>query len=716
MTRIKSILLNLIFFLNVLLVFFWVFESKLTHLPTWLQVAGRLHPMVLHFPIALLIVTVLFEWMGRNHVADASWNEKVELLISVAAFSATITAIFGLLLFHSGDYISGPDLLWHKRIGIITALLAGILVWLRNKQRTVYWVTFLVGIFTVVIAGHLGASVTHGEGFITAPLKEKKDKIKNIDEAVVFPDFIQPILNEKCIGCHNPNKSKGDLLLTTRENILKGGKDGKVIVVGNPDSSLLYRYLVLPMLDDKHMPPEGKPQLETSELRLLYWWILSGATFDKKFAELKPVDSIRSIAKTLYGISSPLEELKIPFASEKTIAKLNNIQRGVRQISLDQPYIDVFLANRKDLKQSDLEQLSDVKDQIISVDLSNSSLNDDLVKIIAGFPHIQKLFIENTDVSDKGIQTLAGLKYLEYLNISRTNVSEKALPSLQNFPSLRRVYFYETNIPVADLKAYQQSRMGLTIGYTPDLSTDTAFRGRLTDPTVKIDSNIFLNYASIDMSYRLKSVQIRYTLNGKDPDSSSILYEKPLQVDSNCVVKVRATRSGWINSPVQTFKMKKAKYKFADAHLAKEPDKKYIARMDTTLIDLQEGTESFSDGKYLGYYGDDMEAKLDLGAEQKISKISLGYIIDHGSFVMSPKMVEVWGSNKEGVPMKKLGTVITEDLKMRKDPAKAYASCKFSPQKLRWIEVRAINMGKLPKWHPSKGSKSWIFLDEVFAE
>ena len=716
MTRIKSILLNIIFFLNVLLVFFWIFESKLTHLPTWLQVAGRLHPMVLHFPIALLIVTVLFEWMGRKHEGELSWNEKIELLITIAAFSATVTAIFGLLLFHSGDYISGPDLLWHKRIGIITALLAGVLVWLRNKQRIVYWVTFLIGISAVVIAGHLGASVTHGEGFITAPFNEKKVKIKNIDEAVVFPDFIQPILNEKCIGCHNPNKSKGDLLLTSRENILKGGKDGKIIIAGNPDSSLLFRYLVLPMLDDKHMPPEGKPQLENSELRLIYWWINSGATFDKKFAELKPVDSIRSMAKSLYGISSPLEELKIPFADAKSIAELNSIQRGVRQISLDQPYIDVFLANRKDLQQSDLEQLSKVKDQIISIDLSNSSLNDEQCKIIAGFPHVQKLFLENTDVSDKGIQSFAALKYLEYLNISRTNVTEHSLPTLQNFPSLRRVYFYETNIPVADLKAYQQSRMGLTIGYTPDLSSDTAFRGRLTDPTIKIDSNIFLKYASVDMTYRLKSVQIRYTLNGKDPDSSSTLYEKPLQVDSNCVIKVRAIRTGWINSAVQTFPMKKAKYKFAEAHLAKEPDKRYNARLDTTLIDLQEGSENFTDGKYIGYEGEDMDVKLDLGTEEKISKISLGYMINHGSFVVSPKMVEVWGSKTAGAPMKKLGTVITEDSKMRKDAVKAYANCKFAPQTLRWIEVRAINIGKLPKWHPSKGNKSWIFLDEVFAE
>ena len=62
MLRFRQITLNLIYFINILLIFLLLFEEKV-QLPVFLQVGGRLHPLVLHFPLALLFVGIFLEWL-----------------------------------------------------------------------------------------------------------------------------------------------------------------------------------------------------------------------------------------------------------------------------------------------------------------------------------------------------------------------------------------------------------------------------------------------------------------------------------------------------------------------------------------------------------------------------------------------------------------------------------------------------------------------------
>jgi uncharacterized membrane protein len=697
----------------VLLIFFWIFEANLQQLPAWMQVAGRLHPMVLHFPISILILVALLELIGPR---DSTWKDKIELLLSITAFSASLAAICGLLLFHSGGYENGPDLYWHKLTGIFTALLSGILVWLRNLKKIIYYPALIGGVIIIVVAGHLGSSITHGSGFITAPLISKTTKIKDLNKAQIFTDIIQPIINEKCIGCHNPNKTKGGLLLTDKQTIMKGGEDGVIIVPGSPDSSILYQFLLLPLMDEKHMPPEGKPQVDKEEIAIFKWWIVQGAEFDKSLSEIPQPDSIQSIIRAKYGAGSPLDEMDIAFADDKTIQSLNNTRRGVKQLSLDKPYISVFLANRKDLTPKDLEELQPVQSQVISIDLSHTTLRDQDLKALNNFPHLQKLYLENTGISDTGIAYLKGMTYLEYLNISGNRISGKVLSTLKQFGNLKKVFFYETNIPASSLIAFQTSIPGMKVGFTPDLSTDTLFRGKLTDPTVKIDSNMFLNSAKVEMNYRLKGVDLRYTTNGKEPDSTSATYSDTLIIDSNAVLKVVAMRKGWQNSPVQTFNFRKAAMRFIDAKLDSAPDKRYLARLDTTVIDLQKGSLNHTDGKYIGYYGTGMIVKLDLGEARQISSIDVGYISNHNALVMAPTKMELWGSNEKDGAMKKLGVITHKDDSLKKGATLGSMKANFRKQSLRYLQVKLTNMGKTPKWHPAKDQKTWIFIDEILAE
>ena len=74
--------------------------------------------------------------------------------------------------------------------------------------------------------------------------------------------------------------------------MLKGGQSGPVIVPGQAAQSELLRRVRLPLDDQDHMPPEGKPQPAPEDLALLEWWVEAGAPGDKRVDQLNPPSPI----------------------------------------------------------------------------------------------------------------------------------------------------------------------------------------------------------------------------------------------------------------------------------------------------------------------------------------------------------------------------------------------------------------------------------------
>jgi len=101
----------------------------------------------------------------------------------------------------------------------------------------------------------------------------------NLGRPVEFEKDIQPILDEKCVACHNVAIAESKLILEDVPAILKGGKRGPSVVAKDPEKSLMYRVAaraidpVMPPLPNKVSAAAFTPQ----ELGLLKKWIEEGA-------------------------------------------------------------------------------------------------------------------------------------------------------------------------------------------------------------------------------------------------------------------------------------------------------------------------------------------------------------------------------------------------------------------------------------------------------
>ncbi len=391
----KTHLFNITFGLNCLLAFLLLFEQQF-FVPAWLQVVGRMHPLILHFPIVLLVLCIFWElFMGfRTHERNANMRIGDGLLIA-AALASVITALMGLFLSKEEGYTPGV-LVWHKWAGVAISFL--LLGWYAFRKRIrqhkiAMIVTSFVGLVVIIITGHQGANITHGENFLLAPVLHESDMPAVLfEDAVVYDDVVQPIFKVKCMNCHNSSKAKGELIMTTSNLLMKGGRNGKLWDTTESDLGLLMRRIHLPEDHKKHMPPTGKPQLTNEEVEILYRWIKSGADFTTKLADLPANDSLRLIASNKF-ITEKNEHYNFAAADENKVNSLNNAYRTVNPVAKGLPALAVEFFGASQYRKEQLAELLDVKNQIVSINLNKMPVADDDLKVIGQFVNLPKYTI-----------------------------------------------------------------------------------------------------------------------------------------------------------------------------------------------------------------------------------------------------------------------------------------------------------------------------------
>lgn len=330
MDRVNRVVLNFIFCVQVLLIFLLFVEDRI-HLPAWVQVAGRMHPLVLHLPIGFMIFLVVIMLLQKQFDKTAT-RQVVHIGLLLTSLSASIAALFGFFLSLQSDYGTAV-LMRHKISGVLLSCLCyAILLWHgSDKKKSAFFGLVTLSCLVLVFTGHTGSVLTHGDNFLLGPIS-KSDVVLTAENASAYKYAVEPILERKCFSCHNESKAKGGLIMTSVDKFKAGGDNGKPWVAGKPLESRMIKAFYLPLSHDEHMPPDGKPQLNQLEIATLKAWIKSGADFEKKLDQFENGDSLKFIVASLAAAQPPppvVEEYTFSAASDDVVKKLNTPFRTV---------------------------------------------------------------------------------------------------------------------------------------------------------------------------------------------------------------------------------------------------------------------------------------------------------------------------------------------------------------------------------------------------
>jgi len=106
--------------------------------------------------------------------------------------------------------------------------------------------------------------------------KPAADSASTAKTPVDFVTSVRPIIESRCVNCHHAGALMGNLNLESRAKAFADRPSGPVILPGNVENSRFYQVLLLPVEDQKAMPPESH-RLPVTELAIIKRWISEGA-------------------------------------------------------------------------------------------------------------------------------------------------------------------------------------------------------------------------------------------------------------------------------------------------------------------------------------------------------------------------------------------------------------------------------------------------------
>jgi uncharacterized membrane protein len=710
--RLKQIVFNICIALNGVLLFLSFFGSVIKT-PLALQVVGRMHPLVLHFPIVLLLLAIVWEFFGTNKNLDALTNAGDWILLS-AAFTSSLAALMGLILSKEEGY-NAEGVALHQWTGIIISVLATVWFACRNWLRQKKIATVSVGAISlvgIIITAHKGANITHGENFVLAPLKPQKEKLAvKIEDAVVFTDLVMPILQEKCINCHNDNKTKGELNMTTAALITKGGKTGKLWDSAAIDYGLMLHRIHLPNNDKEHMPPTGKPQLSLAEMNALQFWIKCGSSFTKKVMDLPETDSLRIVATSFFASPSEENYAQLPKINESEVKNLSSVYRVVQPLATNSAALSVTFYGSSFFTTDALQQLSKVKNNIVELSVNKMPVTDADMQFISGLKNLEKLNIAFTNITGKGLQKITSLQSLTQLVLTGTKITISDLQSLSQLSKLNQVYLWNTAINQTDIAALKKKypKIIFESGYD-----DAGVIAQLNAPIIDKEEQVFTGSTQIKLKHFINGVTLRYTTDGTEPDSTtSSIYKDAIQLSKQSELKVRAFLPGWISSETTSKMFYKTGFMPDSVRLATAPSPNYAASKNKTLTDGIKSDLNFRDGKWLGYKDDNLVSFFYFNKPVALSSVSFSTVVDIGSYIMPAYRLEVWGGNNEN-SLSLLKKIMPKQPLMQTAPTLAGYNCDFATTQVKILKLVAVPVPVLPPWHAGKGERGWVFVDEVF--
>lgn len=212
---------------------------------------------------------------------------------------------------------------------------------------------------------------------------------------------------------------------------------------------------------------------------------------------------------------------------------------------------------------------------------------------------------------------------------------------------------------------------------------------------------------ALNLQTTLPNSKIYYTNNGSTPGLNSKVYTGAITITSSGTIKAAVFNNGRQQGRIyeKSFTIHKAIGKTVT--LKNQPQGGFSPGNTFGLVNGIFGSKLYNDGQWYGFSGDDLEAVVDLGSMQNVSKLGINILKYHWQKMWEPTLLTFEVSAD--------GSNYTEVYRQTDFPDNGINAVRanIKTQQARYIRVKATNKGIIPPGEYIAGAKAWLMVDEI---
>lgn len=267
----------------------------------------------------------------------------------------------------------------------------------------------------------------------------------------------------------------------------------------------------------------------------------------------------------------------------------------------------------------------------------------------------------------------------------------------------------------------------------PENQLEPLGEGQLFMPYIKHTNVYFRRSHLVEMGCISPGAKIHYTLNGTEPRITSPQYREPFEISRTSRIRAKAFQEGYQESETMAVNfysssldpaspMVRLHYldpPFGIDYTGEPTDGKYAPQYsaggDKALWDGKTGSFDYTDGRWQGFEGKDMEVLINLGREMPVWRITAGFLQSMAVWIFHPVEVSYYLS-MDGKEFRQMEVIDNYPDRGTMTDGVRYFSSLVMGVPARYVKVRAKSVGICPPWHHGAGKKAWLFADEVIVE
>ncbi|MFT6335348.1 MAG: hypothetical protein ACI86M_000437 [Saprospiraceae bacterium] len=232
----------------------------------------------------------------------------------------------------------------------------------------------------------------------------------------------------------------------------------------------------------------------------------------------------------------------------------------------------------------------------------------------------------------------------------------------------------------------------------------------LSAPSITVDEVFFDIRTLIRVDDADQNVEIRYTNDNSEPTQKSAIIKNNLKVSESGTYKFKAFQKGILSSKTVTVETFEARTVNWIGLKSNDVDENYNSGIDV-LTNHKKGDWNFSSDAWYGYQDSIVRFSFTLEEGEVINGAVVSSMIDHNSWIFAPRRVSLTYHFEDGT--KENHELSISDCAIQSEKQMNYLKITTPPRYPNKIDITVYNMLSIPDWHPGKGLKPWLFVDEI---